>query len=269
MYDAADLETAIEGDAVKFIYTIRLIRRITGYSFTSGNAYPVGTIGATISIQGPYDGNSGGLMSSPPLSGSYILKCADSNGVIHSSPSISYNQWDDGMRIQIMQNMDYLRGRVRMYDTWSGVVEDGWKFSYRENGMSRTVIFDGFNENPPLCTLESDPLDPIVGQNVQFITEVIRPFGATLMFEPVGLEFLYSDAQVPQVLVDVDGVPALCLNDNCGYSYVASTTELTAQTYDEGTKVLTVTGTAIPTTGLTVSFGGATCDPATESFTST
>ena len=40
------------------------------------------------------------------------------------------------------------------------------------------------------------------------------------MFEPVGLEFLYSDAQSPQVLVDVDGLPALCVNLNCDYAYV-------------------------------------------------
>jgi hypothetical protein len=67
------------------------------------------------------------------------------------------------------------------------------------------------------------------------------------MFEPVGLEFLYSDAQSPQVLVNVDGLPALCVNLNCDYNYVEPNTIITGQTYNPSTKVLIVTGTNLPT----------------------
>lgn len=116
--------------------------------------------------------------------------------------------------------MPYLRGRVRIYDVWGGSEANNWNYSYRENGKSLVVIFDGFNENPPLCTLENDPTTPITGVNPMFKTEILRNYGQSLMFEPVGLEFLYSDAQSPQVLVDVDGLPALCVNLNCDYAYV-------------------------------------------------
>jgi hypothetical protein len=91
------------------------------------------------------------------------------------------------------------------------------------------------------------------------------------MFEPIGLEFLYSDAQSPQVIVDVDGLPALCVNLNCDYAYVAATAEITGTTYDAATKLLTITGTALPTTGVSVHFGGVTCLDTTPSsaFTAT
>ena len=63
------------------------------------------------------------------------------------------------------------------------------------------------------------------------------------MFEPVGLEFLYSDAQSPQALVVVDGLPALCVNLNCNYNYVAAAAQISAQVFDSQTLQITVTGT--------------------------
>jgi hypothetical protein len=67
------------------------------------------------------------------------------------------------------------------------------------------------------------------------------------------------------VLVDVDGLPALCVNLNCDYTYEAATAEITNQTYDSSTKVIVVTGTSLPTTGVTLSFGGVTCANSTPS----
>lgn len=54
-------------------------------------------------------------------------------------------------------------------------------------------------------------------------------FGESLLFEPMGLEFLRGDAKKPQVLVTVNGIVALCPNDNCDYSYVSSTAAVTGQ----------------------------------------
>lgn len=161
------------------------------------------------------------MQSSAPLSGNFVVSCTDNDGTVHKSlPMNTVTEWDEGIRVNILQNMPFLRGKVKIYETWSGSEADSWKFSYRDNGKSLIVIFEGFNENPPLCKLESDPLVPLTGNNVRFVSSVIRPFGQSLMFEPVGLEFLYTDAQAPQVLVDVDGLPALCVNLNCDYTYV-------------------------------------------------
>ena len=40
------------------------------------------------------------------------------------------------------------------------------------------------------------------------------------MFEPIPLEFLYSDAQQPQVLVTVNGIDSVCPDFNCDYIYI-------------------------------------------------
>lgn len=79
------------------------------------------------------------------------------------------------------------------------------------------------------------------------------------MFEPVGLEFMYTNARSPQVMAKIDGLEALCTNVNCDYAYIDSPAVIYTQTYNPTTLVLSITGTALPTSGLSVSFGGATC----------
>jgi len=266
MYDAAGVIVTSSAAAKKFIYTIKLKRRIAGYSFTTGTAYIIAPNTSTVQVNGP--SAPGGIASSAPMTGNFVISCTDKNGAVHKSPAISHTQWDEGIRVQVLENMPYLRGKVAFYDTWTGDAADAWKFSYRENGRSLIAVFNGFKENPPLCTLENDTTTPTVGNNIRFVSEVLRPYGQSLMFEPVGLEFLYSDAQKPQVLVDVDGLPALCLNLNCDYSYIAASAEITAQTFDASTLQLTVTGTSLPTSGLSVHFGGAYCsDSPAPTFT--
>ena len=92
-----------------------------------------------------------------------------------------------------------------------------------------------------------------------FRSETIRQYGTGIMFEPVPMEMLFSDAQKPQVLVVVDDLESLCINLNCDYAYEVSSAEITAQTYAEDTKLLTITGTSLPTADATVKFGGVTC----------
>lgn len=107
--------------------------------------------------------------------------------------------------------------------------------------------------------IESDSANPITGDTPKFISETQRAYGTSLMFEPVGLEFLYTDAKSPQVMVDIDGLPAVCPNLNCDYAYVRATEQITSQTYNSSTRVLTVVGTGLPTSGVSISFGGASC----------
>lgn len=71
-------------------------------------------------------------------------------------------------------------------------------------------------------------------------------------------------------MVNIDGLTAICPNLNCDYAYVAASASVTSQSYDNITKILTVSGTTLPTTGLTVIFGGASCSSTpTPIFTST
>ena len=106
---------------------------------------------------------------------------------------MNYDQWDEGIRISFF-NTPYLRGKVRVYAPNGGPESRAWPYYYSENGKYFIAIFDGFNENVPKCDIVSDTTNPLTGVDVVVSSEIIRPYGQSLMFEPVGLEFLYSDA---------------------------------------------------------------------------
>lgn len=127
------------------------------------------------------------------------------------------------------------------------------------NGRNIFLLFDEVDYNPALCAFESDVTTPLTGNSPTYPSEIVTAYGSGIMFAPIGLDFLYTSVTKPQVVVNIDGLPALCVNLNCDYAYVASTSSITQQAYDSATKVLTVTGTALPTTGVTVIFGGVTC----------
>jgi hypothetical protein len=73
-----------------------------------------------------------------------------------------------------------------------------------------------------------------------FTFQRLRSRAENLFFNPVPLEMLFTPALKPQVLVTVDGLEAICPDDNCGYSYVTSVGEITDTTLSGTT--LTVTG---------------------------
>ena len=52
-------------------------------------------------------------------------------------------------------------------------------------------------------------------------TEVIAKGGGTsnLYYKFIPFDFLYTDETEPQVIVSIDGMPALCKNLACGYTY--------------------------------------------------
>ena len=267
MYDAANAVTTVAANAKKYIYTIKLVKRITGSSFTTATVATLGTISSTITVQSP---SNGGNASGAPLSGSFVIKCTDLAGTLYKTSSISVLTGRAGIRNVIQDTMPYLRTKIELIDSFGGSDVDNFKFRNFENGRNFAIIFTELEFNPPLCTIASDTTTPITGDNPVFLSEVVRKYGESLMFEPIGLDFLSTSAQTPQVLVSVDGIAALCPDLNCNYSYISSTASITAQSYDKVTKVLTITGTSLPTSGLTVNFGGNTCATIpTPTFTST
>ena len=66
-------------------------------------------------------------------------------------------------------------------------------------------------------------------------------------------------------MVKVKGLEGLCPDFNCNYEYKAATSEITAQSLTE--KALTITGTGLPTTDVTVELGNAKCGTVTASAT--
>lgn len=176
MFDADGVVTSNSALAKKYVYTTKLIRRITGYSFTTATALPIGTISSTIEIVKPSDTALGGIQSSAPLSGKFTIQCKDKNDVLHTSAIMNYDQWDEGIRVTFF-NMPYLRGKVRVYAPNGGPESRAWPYYYSENGKYFIAIFDGFNENVPKCDIVSDTTNPLTGADVVVSSEIIRPYG--------------------------------------------------------------------------------------------
>ena len=78
MYDSANVITTVAANAKKYIYTISLMKRITGVSFSSYSVVPYGSITSTVTVMPPY--GASGIKSSAPLAGFFIITCPDPSG---------------------------------------------------------------------------------------------------------------------------------------------------------------------------------------------
>jgi hypothetical protein len=77
---------------------------------------------------------------------------------------------------------------------------------------------------------------------------------------------LYTSVSKPQVLVTIDEIQAACANADCDYEYVDTTPEVTSQ--DVNGLDVTIGGTDLPTTDISLIFGGAPCGAITGDSTS-
>jgi len=121
------------------------------------------------------------------------------------------------------------------------------EFSYKENGISFYIRFVGLNEDPAQFEIVTSESDPLKGDLITIKSETIVPYNTNLFYEPIPFEFLKTYETKPQLIVEVDGLPAVCHNLTCDFTYTESVGEVTAFTFDTTSKLLTVTGTNLPT----------------------
>lgn len=79
------------------------------------------------------------------------------------------------------------------------------------------------------------------------------------MFEPIPLEFLYTDAQKPQVRITINGIDGVCPGFNCDFTYINTDSLITSQTLENGNE-LTITGTLLPYEDINIRVNNAYCD---------
>lgn len=135
------------------------------------------------------------------------------------------------------------------------------------------IRFTGINADPGQFEIKSGTTTPLTGDNVAVAFSTPSPYGTNLFYAPVPFEFLKTYEEKPQVLVSVDGEPAVCHNMTCDFTYVEAAGEVTAATFDPATKKLVITGTALPTltppAPATVPTPTVTPPPATPTTTNT
>ena len=107
-------------------------------------------------------------------------------------------------------------------------------YEYRENGVKFAVIYQDYHGDAPDCYIESGIDNPLSTEgSANLNAEVIQEYGQNLMFEPVPLEFLYTDVQQPQIQISVGGIDAVCPTIDCGYLYVDAVGEITSQSLND------------------------------------
>lgn len=256
-YDETD---AVVGDLAsaalgKTVFTVKLQKRINGYSFQGITATV--TDSTVINFYYPANGDSEATASSAPLGGYFTITCTDPDTSIPYTTS-NIGWWTNGNTISqtINKEIPFLADKTFGYDGDRESLDDRW---YWENYRKFFISFDDYPGAIDQCTVQSstDVGYELTGNSPTFTSETLVDAGSNLFFEPIPMEMLYTSETLPQVLVTIDDLPAACANVDCDYEYVTTTSEITGFSVS-GTSV-TITGTDLPTTDITVEFGGATC----------
>ena len=183
MYDSASTVTTDPTVAKTYSYTITLLRQINGFSSTAATVTSVGKTNTTFSVVPP----NKGIQSSPPVNGTYVIKCTDTNGNQWSTTDIQYNTSPMWIENTITSSIPFLIDKTK-------VVADN-RYQYPENGLSFMLKFDGLDYDVPQCTLDyGTGKYPLTGSTLTSNCTTLSHYGSSLMFEPVPLEFLTSDA---------------------------------------------------------------------------
>lgn len=87
-------------------------------------------------------------------------------------------------------------------------------------------------------------VSPLVGASVTTSSSTPIEYGQSIFYENIPFEWLYTAETKPQILITVNGLPAVCQAEDCGFSYVVPTSEITAFSVSGNT--LTIDGTGFP-----------------------
>lgn len=197
---------------------------------------------ATIVATTPEENNK---KSEAPLNGKFTFACEDKTlgaGVTFTSPEI----WRDASMASIhnsVSTIPFMGDNMWIYESSS-------VYDYNENGRSFVIDFHDLDKEPPLCTIQGGVTTPMTGTpSLEFKSESLATFGTTLWWDTIPLEFLRTAREMPQVAVSVNGIQALCTENNCDFKYIAPEGVITSFAYDSATNEISVVGTALPVTG--------------------
>ena len=87
-----------------------------------------------------------------------------------------------------------------------------------------------------------------------------------LWWSPIPYEFLYQDVTTTQVTVTSNGVEGLCMIGGCDFAYIADDTAVVTSWTKTGDSI-TIAGTGLPVSGMTISFGPRNCIVSSASTT--
>ncbi|CDW80878.1 ipt tig domain containing protein [Stylonychia lemnae] len=189
--------------------------------------------------------------STQQLAGSFIIKCALQDGSLNTTADIQALYSPSQIKTAIEKACPNYKDKI---DIW-----DGTAYSYYVDGRDIMIRFTDINSDIPQFIIDNSTTNAIIGANVSFSYQTTKQYGESLFYEPVPFEFIYTQEDKPQVLVTVDGLPAVCSSLDCDYSYISSDSQI-SQFYLQGLR-LTIEGTNLPDTSKiqSVQFSNVNC----------
>jgi hypothetical protein len=241
----------------KSVYNITLVEYISGRSTSNMMATAAGT-SASITIQPSV------VVSGAPIRGKARILCLNAAGFGSYSADFKYNAHENTVKNAIMNGCSGMREKI---EVWRA------RGAHRSsnNGMGFYIRFSGKNNNPGQFKIETSNLTALTGENITFRENTTIPYGDNVFYEPIPFEWLRTYETKPQVVVSVNGEPAVCHNMTCDYNYTVPQGEVTAFTYTANNRQLVLTGTDLPPTIANVSkvmFAKSPCTVTAASNTS-
>jgi hypothetical protein len=153
-------------------------------------------------------------LSSPPITGSYRIKCFNPDG--SQNTTVDIGMWNSSALINtaIINSCPFYRDKLQIFDGYSHVV-------YPEDGRDIYIRFIGLNMDIPQFQVISSPDDPLIANKAVLNSTTFIDYNTSnIFYEPVPFEFLYTNEKSPQVIVSIEGIEAVCDSLNCNYNYI-------------------------------------------------
>lgn len=174
------------------------------------------------------------------------------------------------------QEIEFKLQRAIPYMNWAvSVYRPKGSYADEENGIKVAIFMEGIRREVPLCWIVPGNNNPYDEQYARTASERLRSFGKNLWFDPIPLEMLYTPAYTPQVRITVDGLDAVCPEENCGYTYTESVGSISDVELDGSRMVVrgaSLNDASQTSTPIRVEFAGAECvlstdyDPSSNEF---
>lgn len=230
MYNASGNVTTNVLQSVKNVYNITVLKSLPQASTNYVNFQKVSTK-STLQFLLPRSVQ----LSSPPIAGGFTLTCNLPDGSANTTTTLGVQN----STTQIYNAINIACPNYKeKYELW-----DGPAYAYYQDGRDLFFRFIGLNYDVPQMTIQSSNLVPLVGNTVQTNSTTPRPYDPTLiLYEPLPFEFVRTNETQAQVLVSVDGLPAVCACNYCGYNYTQASAQITGYSLNAAQNSLTIDG---------------------------
>ena len=173
---AGDLTTEEAGNVFTVQYIIETPKALSAASVETIMLLYISST-ASVDIVYPIDKQ----LSSPPLSGSFIVECFNTDGNNYASREMSISIDAAGFKNVLEADCSFLSGGISVQKLANNVM-----------GIEFQIDFHGIVGELGQYKLHSAQENPLIGVDLIYIESVVRPFGKTLVWDVIPGDYFYT-----------------------------------------------------------------------------